>query len=171
VELHSVEDDPNPPAIAVTDFGLQGVIWRWVRGFHAALYREYLPRKGVMGSLLAPVPIGKSLLETDPILPGHAKFVRVLRENRVSRTVDRIVCRNGKCRYDCTWLKTDDGLGACLFGLDIYRWSRRGTSFLRRRGCVGHYVPPGGIPVGASTATRIQFSLPAHDPLDPFDDE
>lgn len=28
---------------AVLNVDLDGAVWRWVRGFHAALYREYLP--------------------------------------------------------------------------------------------------------------------------------
>ncbi|GAF74525.1 unnamed protein product, partial [marine sediment metagenome] len=35
--------DSRDPVLMIRGTQLERLIWRWIRGFHAALYREYLP--------------------------------------------------------------------------------------------------------------------------------
>jgi hypothetical protein len=39
---------------AVVNLDIDGAVWRWIGGFHAALYRE--PGVGIRGSLVTPFP-------------------------------------------------------------------------------------------------------------------
>jgi hypothetical protein len=64
----------------------------------------------------------------------------------------------------------DDGTWACIFGLNIYDWKNLGDANLRRRGCVGFYMPANGLPAGATTgiARKLEIPILNLDPLDPF---
>jgi hypothetical protein len=131
------------------DFG--NVIRRWVRGFHAALYRE---------PLSASCRFDVSL-----------RFVEAIKINRVARNLDQIVSNNGKLQYDCVWAQSDDsGPWLCIFALNIYDWKDLGDSkHFPARGCVGSYVLPSGKPpLSATLVTKLQISISNFDVLDPF---
>ena len=163
---------PNGTRIlAVTDIDVREAIRRWVRGFHAALYREYLPPDSVFATH-PPLPEGARVGTDVRVLPVPAvvpRFVEALRRNRAVGSVDRIVCRNGRCRYECAWNQADDGRWICIYGLDLYNWSDLGDQRQMPRGCVGCYLrPSGGVPANASTGTRLIFNVENASTLDPF---
>ncbi len=158
-------------------------IIRCVRGFHTALYGEWLPpdthnalhppmRCGLIdpstGSATDPVQAGNLV---DGLLEQHALFVSVIKKNRLAGRTDKVVSRNGKCVYECVWAKSDDGLFACIFGLKIYDWHRFGElAGYTPRGCVGVYRPRTGRPATGTTETDLEFPFPNRDELNPFGD-
>jgi hypothetical protein len=150
---------------------LRDMIFRWVTGFHAALYREPLgpalrmtfpplPEGQVEGERVSPVPVPEVVRE----------FVLALRRNRMTGTVDQVISRNGKCLYECVWEQADDGRRICIWALDVYDWKNLGdTLHFEPRGCVGSYAPEDGrVPPNAALATRLHIDLPSPDALDPF---
>jgi hypothetical protein len=104
-----------------------------------------------------------------PVVP---KFVEEIKRNRQTRTLDSIVCRNGKCRYECVWAQADDGTWICIYALDLYGWiDLGGSDGADQRGCVGCYRSPTGTPPsGAAIATKLVFAVQNTSPLDPFAD-
>ena len=124
---------------AVVNINIDTSVWRWVRGFHAALYRQ--PLSVATGTLRTPFPRAdlrgdKYVLQ--PLMPQHALIVESIKRNRAFGNIDRIVCNNGKLRYDCVWGEADDhSQWICMFGLDIYDWKDLGshTDAIPARGC------------------------------------
>ena len=88
---------------------LHRTICRWLRAFHAALYREFLPdndgtEDGTSFSFDPPFPIGRidenDEIRVAPISPHHTYFVEQIKRNRTAGRLDRITCFNGKCVYE-----------------------------------------------------------------------
>lgn len=145
------------------------IIRRWVRGFHAALYREPLTSQAFIcfppvaelnqqpGGVISPVPVPDACTE----------LVGAIKRSRAADRVDRISCNNEQLRYECTWTHDDDGRPMCIFALDLYDWKRLGVDY-GARGCVGSY--PYTIPAHASLAPSkdIVFQFQNQDQLDPF---
>jgi len=159
------------PAAAATEIDIREAIRRWVRGFHSALYGEYLPADSIFATY-PPLPEGTRVADYvrfDPVPEALPKFVEELKRNRTVRNLDRVICRNGKCRYECVWSQADDGRWICIYGLDLYNWSDLGARDQPSRGCVGCYRrPSGGAPPNASTGTRLVFNIERTSPFDPF---
>jgi hypothetical protein len=157
---------------AVVNLDIDAAVWRWIGGFHAALYRE--SGVGIMGSLVTPFPkarIVKGRLVFAPLLVQHPLFVETIRSNRVYRNLDRIVCNKGKLIYECVWQQADNaGPWMCIFALDIYDWKDLGrTGVLPARGCAGFYVTPTQtVPANATRAVASSIIIPASDRLDAF---
>src|SRR5262249_41088374 len=146
------------PAVAVEGFDLRWIVRRWVRAFHAALYGEFLPESAKFLTS-SPLPEAEPPAESAKIVPVQdavLEFAKELKRNRATATLDRIVCRNGKCRYECVWAQADNGAWMCIYGLDVYGWIHLGDGrSFEPRGCVGSYRrPEGGVPPGATSATR-----------------
>lgn len=100
-------------------------------------------------------------------------FVEEIKRNRLARNLDRVVCCNEKCRYECVWSQADNGTRICIFALDLYDWLRLGDlHHFTSRGCVGSYVLSGGtVPAHATRSTQLIFNLGGDDvSLDPFAD-
>jgi hypothetical protein len=156
----------------IDNLDIHAEIWRWVSGFHAALYRE--PFKSERRSIISPFPKanlvnGKYVFE--PILPQHFLFVERIKTSRALKNVDAIVCNKGRLKYECVWGQSDHaGPWLCFFALDIYGWKDLGsTPMAPARGCSGSYVTTtGAAPLGAAIVRESPFILPNHDPLDPF---
>lgn len=166
--------EDGSPAAALRDLDIRKIIRRWIRGFHAALYREYLPADAGFATY-SPLPEGKDdgqQVTFVPIPEVFAKFVEELKRNRAVRALDQIISRNGKCRYECVWSQLDDGRWICVYGLDLYDWIELGDiNNFTPRGCVGCYQrPTAGVPARASTATRLIFDWKSASPYDPFAD-
>lgn len=160
------------PAVVVGSLDLRFIIRRWVRGFHAALYREHLSEAAQFATC-PPLPEAVPTVGAPKFLPVAdviPEFVKELKRNRATGTLDRIECRNGKCRYECVWSQADNGTWICIYGLDLYQWINLGdTSSFEPRGCVGSYIRPGGgVPLGATRTTRLEFRVVNRDRLDPF---
>lgn len=157
---------------AINNIDIHAEIWRWVTGFHAALYQEPLSFK--LRSIISPfakanLSNGKYLFE--PLLPQHLLFVETVKTNRVLGNVDSIVCNSGKMKYECVWGQSDQaGPWLCFFALDIYGWKELGaTRAIPSRGCSGSYVVANGmVPQRASAASASPLVVPNYDPLDPF---
>ncbi len=158
---------------ALGGIDVRSVIRRWVRGFHAALYRQLLPPDPANFGTSPPLP-GATLDGSQAIplaLPtAIPMFVKELKKNRAINKLDRVVCRNGQCRYECVWVESEDGRWFCIYGLDTYGWIDLGDpDHFAPRGCVGGYLlPDGSIPDKASRATMLIFETDNAEPLDPF---
>lgn len=173
LHLSGHEDPDTGERVALlTNVNLMAVINRWLRGFHAALYNQYLPDTPEV-AILPPFPRARMENETltwDELLPQYPRFVEHLKKNRETASVDQIIAFNGKCRYECTWDKTDDGKHwLCVFGLQIYDWIKMADDTpAPPRGCVGAYMPAAGRPNNATVSTCLEFPVRNADPLNPF---
>lgn len=157
---------------AVVNVNVHGAIWRWIRAFHAALYREPLPISS-RAAFEVPFPSAKlkaGPLAVEPIKPQHRMFVEVIKLNRLKKNLDRIVNNNGKMKYECVWVQTDNsGPWICIFALDIYAWKDLGSPQFGQRGCAGFYqLPDGNAPALSTRAAMSQIVPPNTEPLDPF---
>lgn len=157
--------------LGLTDLSLKEVIFRWIRGFHAALYGVPL---GASGYAVHP-PLqearfdGEKVVEV-PLDPIVEKLVEEVKRNRATNSLDIIECRNGKCRYECVWAQADSGRRVCIWALDVYGWRDLGDSFhFAPRGCVGIYWQNDGhVPASATLGTKLDFDVPNADQLDAF---
>ena len=164
--------DPSvaPPRAGISGINLSSTIGRWLKAFHAALYEHALPRD-TPNKIYPPLPEGRVTeggLVFDAVEPAHRGLVWIIKRNRAAKRLDRIVCYNGKCTYECTW-EFVEGEWRCVFALQIYNWRELGDP-RARRGCVGAYKPQAGLPEHATQAIhngeRVEFSNA--DPTDPF---
>jgi hypothetical protein len=158
------------PLLAFLDTNLVGQIWRWVRGFHAALYTEFLP-PDTKSAIHPPFPYGK--METDGFTIDKIKdqqymFVEIIKKNHVAHCTDRIVCNNRKCTYECVWVQMDNGPWACVFALQIYNWTGLADKHFLARGCTGMYAPQSGRPANGTKWTVLEVPFINLEPLDPF---
>jgi hypothetical protein len=155
------------------NLALGAVIRRWVRGFHAALYREPLEESD-MFYVSTPVPaaeVADGVVKPQPIRQQHLVFVETIKINRAAQNLDRIECNNQKLQYECVWAQGDnDGPWLCIFALNLYEWKDLGDpKHFPPRGCVGCYLLPSGKPPAEATlATRLRVAIPNFDRLDPF---
>jgi hypothetical protein len=104
---------------ALTNLDIEDAIWRWIRGFHSALYHQPFPpddpAKGYRSGALQtpfhrtlPTPYGGML---KPVLPQHQLAVRTIKENRARNNLDRLVSNRGKLVYECVWREADSNAG------------------------------------------------------------
>jgi hypothetical protein len=157
---------------AVTNLNVDGVLWRWITGFHAALYRE--PLRNSRGSIVTPFPRAdknaNGLYSLAPIYEQqHQVFVDTIKAQRWRNELDRIVANNKQLTYECAWGPTDDNSAwLCIFALNIYDWKKMGTSPIApARGCAGCYTRP-THPPNATLVSNYTVTTPNVDPLDPF---
>lgn len=162
----------QPNLGAVLNLDIDAAVWRWIAGFHAALYRE--SPVGMRGSLVTPFPRARRVhgqIIFEPIRVQHRLFVQTIKSNRAWRNLDRIRCNKGKLIYECVWCQSDgNGPWVCIFALDIYDWKDLGnTGHYPARGCAGFYVMPSGVAAGRATkGVTSSIIIPSSDPLDPF---
>jgi hypothetical protein len=152
---------------AVVNLDIDGAMWRWIGGFHTALYRE--AGVGIRGSLVTPFPKARVVngrLVFAPLLVQHPLFVQTIKSNRARGNLDRIVCNKGKLTYEAA----GGGPWMCIFALDIYDWKDLGrTGVLPARGCAGFYVTPAQtVPANATRAITSSIIIPSSDRLDAF---
>jgi hypothetical protein len=159
-----------PNVKAIDNLYLQGIIRRWVRGFHSALYGEFLPDRSNFST--SPPLASTSEDQTERPLPEtHAAFTDALKKNRTAGTMDRIICRNNTCIYECVWVLDDRSQWMCIFCLDIYGWIKATPreSGLTPRGCVGAYwMPDRTCPILGTSSTVLDFPFINRNTLDPF---
>jgi hypothetical protein len=162
------------PGIGVRGANLERTIRRWIQGFHAALYQEPLGDidKAVFMTAL---PFTKGIVRetgVDFVLtsPIRQRIVEEIKKNRLTGSLDRIICGNTKCQYECVWTQFDRGEWFCVYALDIYDWKRLGdTDHFVPQGCVGCYRrEQKGTPRMATCATRLDFPIDNASKLDPF---
>ena len=168
-ELYGGVFPDGSPGAGAKGLDVKRIIWRWVRGFHAALYRS--PILEVGRQVFPPLPEGRveaGRVEPVPVPEVIQHFVQEIKRNRATGTLDSVVCRKARCRYECVWTQADGGQWFCVWALDIYGWSELGHDpHFDRRGCVGMYRQTDPVvPPGAEVATRLHFSVGRG--LDPF---
>lgn len=147
---------------------LANSIGRFLRGFHAALYGEYLPYK-TNSAILPPFPTWNEL-QKPGIQPQFFAFSEVLKKCRIAGCIDEIACYSGHCRYFCVWSRFDNGIPCCLFSLKIYEWEKLAdTKHFPRRSCLGMYWT-GSRPSVGTKETILAIPFTNFDPLDPFGD-
>jgi hypothetical protein len=163
----------NLDMMAVENLNVDRAIWRWVKGFHAALYRKALT--GETYAMQTPFPRGETRdgrVSIEPIRQQHLLAVDAIKRNRAAGSLDVIVANKGQLQYECVWCKADAGDDwLCMFALDIYDWKDLGshTSEIPARGCAGMYmVADRSIPESASRDTVTRIAVPNRDPLDAF---
>jgi len=153
---------------------LPKMIRRWIRGFHAALYREPLPDKyKAVFMTFPPFPEGRvrgTEVDFVPTSKIRERVVEEIKRNRFTDSLDRIISRNEHCRYECVWTQFDRGEWFCVYALDIYDWKSLGDiTHFTPRGCVGCYRRvEGGTPTSATSSTQLQFPIDNTEKLDPF---
>jgi hypothetical protein len=163
---------PFPGLGAVVNLNIDKAVWRWIGGFHAALYREPYPTDPPR-ALVTPffrIDIREGKMTAPPFEPQHRAFVETIKNNRARNNLDRILSNNGKLAYECVWCKADDGRWLCIFALDVDGWKVLGTTkHLPSRDCAGFYMlPMGDLPGDATTGIESSIALPNYEPLDPF---
>lgn len=171
-DVDNIRDSNNNSEsfLAFRNVGLVEQIWRWVRGFHAAFYSEFLPHE-TRKIVHPPFPIGQIQSDgfsIDKILDRQYHFVEIIKKNRLANCTDKIICYNGKCDYECVWVQMDNGFWACVFALNIYDWIRLADKHFSPRGCVGWYQPQLGRPKNGTKWTLLEIPLINLEPLDPF---
>lgn len=156
------------PRAGLHDIPLVSIIYRWVRGFHAALYGQYLPDAG--GYIYTPFPVH---IKKDGVFkpldddPGRHELTATFKQHRKLGRLDQVACYNGKCDYRCTWMEFDDGRPFCLFGLRLYNWEELGDPTMPpKRGCLGWYFAE--PPDNATRGTRVEVAISNLEPLEPF---
>jgi hypothetical protein len=173
---------PNMQHGAVANIDIEGAIWRWIKGFHAALYREPLIYCGAPSTsgkpyaraIITPFPRAQMIdgaVIIEPLLSQHQHFVQTIKTNRVKGNLDQISCNKGKLTYECVWVQADNsGPWLCVFALDIYDWKDLGRTRLQpARGCAGFYiVSSNDTPACAARGMDSSIIIPNYDRLDPF---
>jgi hypothetical protein len=171
----STLQDPNTGLVTsvFSEKNIEHLLKRWLQGFHAALYRSYLPESAKF-AIQTPFPSGtrinNQIAKVDSIHDQHYKFVALIKKNRAANNVDRIETNNGKLRYECVWDKADNGEWCCIFALGLYNWANLGdTRNFIRRGCAGLYWPGFETPpLVAQIATELVVNIVQSDYADPF---
>jgi hypothetical protein len=104
---------PRQSLGAIINVNIEQAVWRWVRGFHTALYREHLPN-APMRALTTPFPRAQeeaSGPEIEPMKePEHRIIVRTIKTNRAKRNLDLIHTHDAKLRYEAVWCQSDQGM-------------------------------------------------------------
>jgi len=159
-----------PAFKAVGGLDLVQIVWRMVRGMHAALYTDFLPASSKFEISLPFPTIDERGCVVDSLRPIHSVVASQLYLARRSGIVDQVVVYNGAVRYICAWDRLDDGRSCCMFALQIHEWENAvDTRLGPRAGCVGLYVPRSGRPRQAQKCPRVDF-VGAHAVLSPFED-
>lgn len=100
---------PKEQLAALTNLDVDGAVWRWVRGCHAALYGEPFVgdfSTGYPGALVTPfprAPKNSERADIEPVKPQHLTFVKTIKLNRALRNLDRVCSNKGKFVYECVW--------------------------------------------------------------------
>jgi hypothetical protein len=164
---------PTLDMAAVENLDVEAAVWRWVKGFHAALYRN--PLTGKAYAIQTPFPRGNTRtgrISIDPIPEQHPLAVDAIKRNRLAGSLDIIVANKGNLRYECVWCEEDTReVWLCMFAIDVYDWKDLGshTKEIPARGCAGIYMlPDRSIPESASRDTVTRITIPNRDTLDPF---
>lgn len=155
---------------AVDGIDIERIVFRWVRGFHAALYGQPLDCR-LNGMISTPfVPVDRVDRLPLPVNKYHALVVREIKKNRAASCLDSIRSSNGKCRYECVWGKTGDNVWCCLFALELYNWIDLARSrHSPTRGCCGYYFNSDlALPPNATVETSVTVPFSNLHQLDPF---
>jgi len=181
LKFGKIPKDPNNHRLAIdlktgalTNLDIDGVVWRWISGFHASLYQQPVLNIRRFCTLVTPFPRGRAVNgveNIEPLKPQHSLFVQTIKANRAKGNVDRIECNRGNLTYECVWCRADNsGPWACFFALNVYDWKDLGHARGQAaRGCAGSYsLLLSAAPERASIADRDTANASGDDLLDPF---
>lgn len=156
---------PDIGMAAFENLDIEGAVFRWVMGFHAALYQKPMPREAhatIFTPFVKAESWGGGRPVSVPTIPEYHRILESVITHRGKNTIDRVTCNNGQLRYECVWSQADTGEWWCSFLLDICDWKDLGrTPQLGARDCVGMYVFP-KHPMPRSAAVGVT-PLPAYD--------
>jgi|SRR5262245_45220128 len=163
---------PDKTQAGVVPINMKPILFRWVRGFHVAIYKEFLPAD-TKRVIHLPMPSlkrdGDKVSPLKDILPHQYKIVEVIKKNRAIDRLDRVECRMGKCVYECVWDQLNNGDWLCIFALQIYNWKDLGDPVhFKQRGCSGSYTTQKSHPSNATKSVSIEIPILNFDKLDPF---
>ena len=145
-------------------------VHRWVRAFHAALYREPLLGEAafVVETPFPRATFTSSSVEFVPLRRQHQVFVAAIKEARAGGRIDYVSSNNGRLRYECTWCEATTGRWACIFAVDLYGWKKLGDIHnFSARGCAGSYLAD-KRPPSATAMPLLAIAATNQDGLDPF---
>lgn len=145
---------------AITNVDMYGVVRRWLRAFHAALYMQPLPLNTKFAielpfEVISPIEDGSHFID-DGRARQRTLCEETIASNRLTKTIDRLAAWNGNLQYECVWVLTP--LHAyCVFWHDFYKWSRLAKlTGGKPRDCVGFYcLSLGELPTQATCGTKI----------------
>lgn len=156
------------PAIAVSNFPIEPMAARIVRGMHALLYKEFLP---VTTKSKFHIPLPKADTETRKVgLPLEQSFTfsGVIRKALLTKTADVVRAYNGNFKYACTWERFDNGTPFCITCFDIYGFHALSPPVSNfPKAFVGMYIPD-KQPNGAIRASGLEIELTHGELLDPW---
>jgi hypothetical protein len=134
---------------------LPAMVFDWIRGFHYALYGEFLPLASHRATLL---PFRELRADgTEPDLRQFFGFADFLLRQRVLSHFDRIYAYNGRLKYECAWY-IDKGKPTCAYALDVNGWSIFSDPAAGGLRCaIGVYVTR-MVPGNATPGSRLIFS-------------
>lgn len=143
---------------AVTNVNVIEAVWRYIRGFHAALYREPLLLDAQAGTITTPFTRGR-IVDGDLVLEGpkreqHFAIVQAIKKQRAVANVDRIVSNNGKITYECVWVWADD-MSAVECRIELH-----GDAFLWWAEAAGRYARGWRPELGSLLAFRSIPRMP-----------
>jgi hypothetical protein len=152
--------------LAARGVNIEAEIWRWVRAFHSALYREFLPADS-LPDIHGPSPC---FLEGQPVefKPPSKKRLQLnlaMNNHIKADRFDEITSNNEKLRYLCVWLpQRETGNCECMFALSVNSWTGFADERAGDLGCVGHYAMPRIAPPNqASVASEFPISISVAD--------
>ncbi len=90
--------DGGSKRAVVTGVNLDAALWRWIRGFHAALYQQLLGAN-VQRSISSPLQRGAiraNRILVEPVRIQHYLFTRILKLNVQEDNCDEILANRGK---------------------------------------------------------------------------
>jgi len=175
--LHGIQPDPSNDKLriqrlkdretgkdmaAYSGKNLELLVFRWIKAFHAALYKQPLiGNKGWVKTPFPSVKMSAGVLVEEELGQNYEQIVDAIRRNRATNSLDRIRSNNGHLRYECVWAAQTDGQWYCMFALDIYDWIELGDiNNFNPQGCVGLYkLDTGLMPMNASKTTSLAFDV------------
>jgi hypothetical protein len=157
---------------AITGVDIKQLLCRILRGFHAALYGEFLGKGTEISiSLQFPSVSFEDGIIAEGLHPMHSEVAWKLYNSRLSNNCDRVEIYNSKCKYICVWDKLDNGMVCCLFSISIYEWEKMvDLRLVPESCCVGLLMPKTGIPDGAAVVNGIELPRPLIPIYNPFRD-
>ena len=117
------------------------------------------------------MPLPQGDLETGkPIQPLDQSFAfsAEVRRALLTRTADQVNAYNGNFRYACIWDRLDSGAPYCIYTFDVYGFHSLAPPTENFPKCFVGFYSPAEAPVNAPWASKIAFSIPRHEMLDPW---
>jgi hypothetical protein len=171
VEFLQLRDGRMIPYIRNQHLDLNKAFFRYVRGFHAALYDQFLPLNTDRAVHLPMVEFS---------LDDQEHQIRLFTDREIQHAtlggmfklslddgaeMDAVVTYNGAMIYECMWRLDPEDRAECIFCLRLYDLTDLGpVDLLPRRALLGLYRPVAGIPPKAAHTVPHRTFMPCFDP-------